>query len=161
IESKPSASTNLDLGGRFEQYSDFGSTLIGKVAGRVAVVKTDDTEVAARGSTSTGFRAPGLQQIWYSTIATNFINDQTTRQPTSTNILVSRNKSPVTEAFGVPQLKEETSFNVSGGFTARLLGRLSLSADFYRVAIKDRVVLSGLFQTDDSTIGGPVTDILS
>ncbi|HWU86256.1 MAG TPA: TonB-dependent receptor [Kofleriaceae bacterium] len=160
IESQPTALTNLDLGARFEHYSDFGSTLIGKLAGRVAVVKREDAEVALRASGSTGFRAPGLQQIWYSTIATQFVNDAVTGQPTATNILVSPNRSAVTEAFGVPRLKEETSVNFSGGFTARLLGNLSLSTDLYRVAIKDRVVLSGLFSTDDAVIGEPVAAVL-
>lgn len=161
VESQPTARTNLDLGARFEQYSDFGSTLTGKVAGRLAVLKSDDNEVALRGSASTGFRAPGIQQIWYSTIATQFVNDPANgNKPTATNILISSNRSAVTEAFGVPHLKEETSVNFSGGFTARLFGNLSLSTDYYRVAIKDRVVLSGLFGTDDPIIGGPVSTIL-
>jgi iron complex outermembrane receptor protein len=160
IESQPTARTNLDLGGRFEHYGDFGSTVIGKAAGRLAVLKREDNEVALRASASTGFRAPGLQQIWYSTIATQFINDPTTGVPTPTEILVSPNQSPVTEAFGVPRLKEETSVNFSGGFTTRLLGNFSLSADYYHVSIADRVVFSGLFTTDDSVIGAPVAAIL-
>jgi iron complex outermembrane receptor protein len=161
VESQPTARTNLDLGGRFERYSDFGSTLIGKAAGRVAVVKREDNEVALRGSVSTGFRAPGLQQIWYSTIATQFVPDPVTGTPTPTEILVAPNQSPVTEAFGVPRLKEETSVNASGGFTTRLFGNLSLSADYYHVKIKDRVVFTGLFTGDDSVIGAPVTEILA
>jgi iron complex outermembrane recepter protein len=60
----------------------------------------------------------------------------------------------------VPRLKEETSFNLSAGFTARLLGSLSVSADYYRVAIKDRVVLSGVFSTDDSPFGQQIAGIL-
>ncbi|HEX7843400.1 MAG TPA: TonB-dependent receptor, partial [Kofleriaceae bacterium] len=142
VESQPTARTNLDVGGRFEHYSDFGSTVTGKVDGRVAVVRTGDNEVALRGSASTGFRAPGLQQLGYSTIATQLIGT------TLTNILVTPNGSPVANAFGVPHLKEETSVNFSGGATARLLGNLSLSADYYRVAIKDRVVLTGAFHGD-------------
>jgi iron complex outermembrane recepter protein len=160
VETQPTARTNLDLGGRFEQYSDFGSTLTGKVAGRFAVYKAQDSEVALRGSASTGFRAPGLQQIWYSTIATQFVNDPVTGMATPTNILISPNRSTVTEAFGVPQLEEETSINFSGGFTARLLGNLSLSADYYRVVIKDRVVLSGLFANNDPEVGQQVSMIL-
>ena len=161
VESQPTARTNLDLGGRFEQYSDFGSTLIGKVAGRLSVLKRRDNEAALRGSVSTGFRAPGLQQIWYSTIATQFINDPVTGLPTPTEILVSPNRSDVTEAFGVPELKEESSVNASGGFTARLLGRMSLSADYYHVRIKDRVVFTGLFESADDDIGPIVSEILN
>src|SRR5690606_30380496 len=57
-------------------------------------------------------------------------------------------------------LKEETSFNVTGGFTTRLFGNLSLSADYYRVRIRDRVVFTGLFSTDDEAIGAPVAEVL-
>jgi len=149
IESQPTAKTNLDLDARFEDYSDFGSTLTGKAAGRVEVAKTQDLEVALRGSASTGFRAPGLQQIWYSTIATQFINDPVTGMVKPNNILISPNRSQVTEAFGAPRLKQETSVNFSGGFTARLFNNLSLSTDYYRVTMKDRVVLTGLFLTDN------------
>jgi iron complex outermembrane recepter protein len=162
VESQPIARTNLDLGARFEHYSDFGNTLTGKVAGRVALLKSGDNDVALRGSASTGFRAPGLQQIWYSTIATQFVNDPNNgNKPTAENILISPNRSPVTEAFGVPHLKQETSVNYSGGFTARLLGNLSLSTDYYRVIMKDRVVLSGLFSTDDPVIGAPISSVLA
>ncbi len=161
LESRPTDRTNLDVGGRFEHYSDFGDTVIGKVAGRVAVVKAEENEVALRGAVSTGFRAPALQQIWYSTIATNFINDPKTGEFEPSEILVSPNRSDVTEAFGIPQLEEETSVNVSAGFTARLFENLSFSADFYRVEIQDRVVLSGLFNSDDAVIGEAVGTILA
>jgi iron complex outermembrane recepter protein len=159
-ESRPIDPINLDIGGRFEHYSDFGNTLIGKVAGRYAPYKTEENEVALRGSVSTGFRAPALQQIWYSTIATNFINDPVTGVFEPSEILLSPNRDPVTRAFGIPQLKEETSVNVSGGFTARLVSNLSVSADYYRIRIKDRVVLGGFFTEDDETIGGTVAEIL-
>jgi iron complex outermembrane receptor protein len=161
LESQPTARTNLDVGGRFEHYSDFGSTVTGKVDGRVAVVKEGDNEVALRGSASTGFRAPGLQQLGYSTIATQLVGG------VLTNFLVSPNGSPVTDAFGAPHLKEETSVNFSGGFTARLLGNLSFSADYYHVTIKDRVVLTGLFGADNDPMtlsknpfGHAIADIL-
>jgi len=163
IESQPVARANLDVGARFEHYSDFGSTVTGKVAGRVAVFKSEDNEneVAVRGSGSTGFRAPGLQQIYYSTIATQFINDPNNAgKLVASNILISPNLSKVTEAFGVPRLKEETSINASGGFTARLLGNLSVSADYYHVKIKDRIVLSGLFDKTDAVLGPEISAVL-
>jgi iron complex outermembrane recepter protein len=161
LESQPTQHTNLDLGARFEHYSDFGNTLTGKLAGRVALLRTADAEVALRGSASTGFRAPGLQQLWYSTIATQFANDPETGMPTPTNILISPNRSAVTEAFGVPHLKQETSVNFSGGFTARLFSNLALSADYYRVSIKDRVVLTALFDTGDAVLGDAISAIVT
>ncbi len=160
IESKPVDRVDLDLGGRVENYSDFGTTAIGKVAGRVALLRSGDHELALRGAASTGFRAPGLQQLWYSTIATQFFNDPVTGAPTPTEFLVSPNRSPVTESFGVPRLREETSRNFSAGLTTRLFGNLSLSVDYYRVAIDDRVVLSGVFDVGDSTIGEIIDEVV-
>jgi iron complex outermembrane receptor protein len=162
VESQPTALTNLDVGARFEHYSDFGDTLTGKIAGRIAVLRANDNEIAVRGSASTGFRAPGLQQIYYSTIATQFISDPATGAIVPSNILISPNRSQVTEmAFGVPNLKEETSLNLGGGVTARLRNNLSISTDYYHVTLKDRVVLTSLFQTSDAVVGGTVTDILA
>ncbi|HEX8112060.1 MAG TPA: TonB-dependent receptor, partial [Kofleriaceae bacterium] len=150
VESQPTALTNLDLGARFEHYSDFGNTLTGKVAGRVAVVRTNDSELALRGSASTGFRAPGLQQIYYSTITSQFVNDPVTHMVVPNNVLISPNRSELTEkAFGVPNLKQETSVNFSGGITARLNNNLSVSTDYYHVTLRDRVVLSSLFSAED------------
>lgn len=161
VESQPTASTNADLGARFEHYSDFGSTVTGKVAGRVAVLKQADSELALRGSASTGFRAPGVQQIGYSTIITNFTNDPVSGKVVPTNVLISPNRSAVTQAFGVPRLKEETSVNASAGFTARLLGNLAISTDYYHVTIKDRIVLSGQFNVGDEVVGDAVAAILN
>lgn len=160
IESKPLDRVDLDLGGRVENYSDFGTTAIGKVAGRVALLRSSNHELALRGAASTGFRAPGLQQLWYSTIATQFFNDPVTGAPTPTEFLVSPNRSPVTESFGVPRLREETSRNLSAGLTTRLFGNLSLSIDYYRVAIDDRVVLSGVFDVGDATIGEVIDEVV-
>ncbi|HET9622012.1 MAG TPA: TonB-dependent receptor, partial [Kofleriaceae bacterium] len=161
LESQPTERTNLDVGGRFEHYSDFGSTVTGKVDGRAALIKHGDSELAIRGSASTGFRAPGVQQLGYSTIATQFVNPPGGGAPALTNILVSPNGSPVTQAFGAPQLKQETSVNFSGGATARIAGNFTLSADYYRVQIKNRVVLGGLFTTDDPVLGAAVQNIVA
>ena len=94
-------------------------------------------------------------------MATNFIKRiPENRHVRAVRDQVSPNRSDVTEAFGVPRLKEETSVNVSGGFTARLFENFSLSADYYRIQIEDRVVLSGLFDEGDETIGATVASLL-
>jgi iron complex outermembrane receptor protein len=54
---------------RHEKYSDFGSTTTGKLAG--AYKLTDD--FLLRGSASTGFRAPSLQQVYFSSTFTDFV----------------------------------------------------------------------------------------
>ena len=74
---------------RFENYSDFGSTINGKIASRLKI----SDAVNLRGSISTGFRAPSLAQIYYNTSFTNFSSSG------ATEVLLSANDSPVTKAF--------------------------------------------------------------
>ncbi|NIO85830.1 MAG: TonB-dependent receptor, partial [Candidatus Aminicenantes bacterium] len=58
--------------------------------------------------------------------------------------LLSPNNSPVTASFGIDQLKEETAFNASLGFTANF-GEFSATVDGYFINVKDRIVLTGNF----------------
>jgi len=140
FESELRKNLTLDVGGRFEQYSDFGHSLIGKAAARVEVVKG----VALRGALSTGFRAPSLQQLWFSNISTQFLPDASGQlQPNQ--VLTSNNASPVTRAFGIPDLHEEKSIHASGGTTLRLRDNFSLTADAYFIRIADRIVLTSTF----------------
>jgi iron complex outermembrane receptor protein len=61
----------LLIGGamRYENYSDFGSQTTGKVTARFAPIE----QFAVRGGYATGFRAPSLQQSWFTATSTNFI----------------------------------------------------------------------------------------
>ena len=119
---------------RFEDYSDFGSTLNGKLAARYKV--TEDLNV--RGSVSTGFRAPSLAQIYYNLKFTNFVGGLALES------LLSPNNSPVTASFGIGPLQEETAFNASLGFTANF-GSFTATIDGYYIDIQDRIVLTGNF----------------
>src|SRR4029077_344633 len=57
------------------------------------------------------------------------------------------NADPITRnAFGIPQLKQETSQNASAGLTFRPLDNLSLTADGYFIRLKNRVTLTNPFQ---------------
>ena len=152
VESELTKKVALDADARYEHYSDFGQSLIGKVAGRVTVADG----LALRGAVSTGFRAPSLQQLWFSNVATQFLPDATgALQPTQ--VLTSNNASPVTRAFGIPKLHEEKSTNLSGGVAWRPLDNLSLTADGYFIRIKDRIVLTSQFANTNAT----VADILA
>ncbi|RZS93665.1 TonB-dependent receptor [Aquimarina brevivitae] len=119
---------------RFENYSDFGSTINGKLAFRVKA--TDEFNI--RGSVSTGFRAPSLAQIYYNLRFTDF------QGGVATETLLSANNSPVTASFGIEQLKEETAVNASLGFTANF-SDFTLTLDGYYIDVKDRIVLTGTF----------------
>ena len=62
---KPLDKLRLDLAGRYEDYSDFGDTTVGKLTARYDLTDA----FALRGTVSTGFRAPTLAEEYYS--ATN------------------------------------------------------------------------------------------
>ena len=127
---------------RFENYSDFGSTFNMKLASRL---KASDG-FSLRGSISTGFRAPSLQQI-------NFSSTFTTVQGGNiAEVKIAPNYSPITKAAGIPTLKQEKSTNASFGFAWKESNHLTITVDGYLVKIKDRVVLSGQFSVDDATL---------
>jgi len=128
----------LATAARFENYSDFGSTINGKLAARLKA--TDDINI--RGSVSTGFRAPSLAQVYYNLKFTNFVGGQALES------LLSPNNSPVTASFGIGPLQEETALNASLGFTANF-GKFTATVDGYYINVQDRIVLTGNFDTPE------------
>ena len=127
---------------RYENYSDFGSTVNGKLASRIEL--TDNINL--RGSVSTGFRAPSLAQIYYNLRFTNFSSAG------ATEVLLSSNDSPVTKAFGIDNLNEEKAINASLGFTANF-GDFTATIDGYLINVKDRIVLTGYFDATQFNLG--------
>lgn len=132
---------------RFENYSDFGSTLNGKISSRL---KLNDNWTL-RGTLSTGFRAPSLAQIYFNATTTNFVAGQ------PVEMLLARNASPVTQKLGIPTLKQETSTNASLGMTGRVGNTFTLTVDGYFIKVRNRVVLTGAFTADDPDIGADLT----
>ena len=127
---------------RFENYSDFGSTLNGKLAARLKA--TDN--INFRGSLSTGFRAPSLAQVYYNLRFTNFSSGG------ATEVILSSNDSPVTQAFGINKLNEEKAVNGSLGVTASF-GAFTATVDGYFINVKDRIVLTGYFDASALNLG--------
>lgn len=120
---------------RFEEYSDFGSTLNFKVASRY---KLND-HMAIRGNISTGFRAPSLHQINFTSTATNFDTDTSEIFEVGT----FANTSAIAKAFGIPQLEEEKSISYSAGFTGKIPSvNLKITLDGYYIQINDRVIMT-------------------
>ncbi len=148
LETEFSDNFLLDIGGRFENYSDFGSAFIGKIATRIGFGKN----FALRGAFSNGFRAPSLHQMWFNNVSIQFVIDPVTGELEPSRVLTSNNKSSVTRAFGIPDLKEETSINISAGLIATPLPGLILSADYYYITIDDRIVLTSRFTSNDSLV---------
>ena len=49
---------------------------------------------------------------------------------------------PISQLKGAQELKPEKSFNLSAG-TVVDVGNLSVTVDYYRVAVRDRIALTG------------------
>jgi iron complex outermembrane recepter protein len=124
---------------RYENYSDFGSTVTGKLAGSVRAADN----VLLRGSASTGFRAPSLQQVYFSSTFTDFVAG------VPTDVVLAPNGGPVAKLAGIPKLKEEKSTSFTLGTTWTPSNNASVTADLYQIKIKDRIVLSGRFDADN------------
>ena len=116
---------------RAESYSDFGETLTGKLAARYDF----NESFALRGSVQNGFRAPSLQQQFFTTTSTNFINGVPFDVTTFTV------DDPVAIALGSQPLDAETSLNYAIGAVFRA-GAFNLTVDAYRIDVEDRIVLS-------------------
>jgi iron complex outermembrane receptor protein len=125
----------VGIAARFENYSDFGSNLSGKISARLKL--TDG--LALRGSASTGFRAPSLHQRYFQNTSTQFVSGL----PSNT-LTVNNDNDIARKVVGVDALRPETSVNFTAGITAKL-GSLALTVDAYEIKIKDRIVYSGAF----------------
>ena len=125
---------------RTENYSDFGATTNGKVAVRYEI----QDGVAARGSFSTGFRAPALQEAYFSSIATNFIDGIPYEVGTFPN------DSEPAIALGAQDLEPETSTNLSMGMTYKD-DTFTLAVDAYQIKVDDRITMSETFNGSGAT----------
>lgn len=129
----------VDAALRAEHYSDFGSTTTAKLAGSFKASK----EVLLRGAASTGFRAPSLQQLYFSSTFTDFISGK------PLDVVLAPSGSKIALAAGVPALKQEKSKNYTLGITVKPSADTSFTVDLYQINIRDRIVLSGRFDEDN------------
>jgi iron complex outermembrane receptor protein len=125
----PVAGLKVDVAGRYEHYSDFGSRFIYKGTSRYDF----SDMVALRGTFSTGFRAPTLAESFYS--ATNV-------SPTAAFVQLPAN-SAAAKLLGFQNLKPEKSTNISLGTVFRPAPRLTITLDAYQVRIRDRILGTG------------------
>ena len=137
IEADISETFLASFATRFEDYSDFGSTINFKLA---TLLKASDN-FNIRAALNTGFRAPSLHQLNFNSTSTIFDQNGDPQE-----VGTFANDSRAAQLLGIPQLKEETSKSVSVGFTAKLPeANLSITLDGYLVNIDDRVVYTGQF----------------
>lgn len=135
---------------RAENYSDFGSKNVWKMASRY---KFMDDKVVLRGSVSTGFRAPTLHQIYAQSVQAAFAGG--TIQLSG----LFNNRSAQARALGIPNLKPEQSTNYSFGLGLNPTNNLSITLDYYSINVKDRIVYSSSISTDDKSLAVPTTDL--
>ena len=139
LELSPTDALLIGVAGRAERYSDFGSTTDAKLALRYEL----RSGLAVRGAMQTGFRAPSLGQSYFSAVSTNFIIVSGISTPFEIRTFAVGSRGG--ELLGAVPLKPEQSENVSAGITFNPVRFFSLTADWYRVNIDDRIVLSGNF----------------
>lgn len=138
MEADVTESLLLSGAARYEDYSDFGSTLNFKIATRIKA--GENTNI--RAAFNTGFRAPSLHQLNFNSTSTIFDNEGNPQE-----VGTFANDSRAAKLLGIPQLKEETSSSVSVGFTSKLPeAHLTFTIDGYFVGINDRVVYTGQFK---------------
>ena len=149
LETNLSTNVLANAAVRFENYSDFGS----KATGKAAIRYQPSAKFVVRAAASTGFRAPGLQQSWYSHTTTAIQN----------GVLVEIGNFPVTNRasriFGAKPLKEETSVNLSTGLAWSPTNNLNIALDYYHIVINDRILLGATFDgTSDAAVAKILTD---
>ncbi|MCT8003417.1 TonB-dependent receptor [Sphingomonas sanguinis] len=131
VEAQVTDKLLIGLAGRGEDYSDFGSTATGKVSARYDVADW----FALRGTASTGFRAPSLQQQYFTQIASVVTNGVPILTGTFPSV------SEVGTALGGLPLEPEKSTNLSVGTVIRA-GGFDLTIDAYRIHIRNQIGLS-------------------
>jgi len=127
-----------DLAARFENYSDFGSLVTGKLALKLQ----PSPRILFRAAGSTGFRAPGLGQSHFSHVSTNVIGG------VPTDVFTAPVDAPAARLFGSKPLREETSVNLSGGLAFSPNDNVTFTLDVFQIKINHRILLSATF--DDS-----------
>ena len=159
LDTDWSEALNTQLAVRFEHYDGFGDTMTWKLAGKYDL----NDATALRGGISSGFRAPSMQQLYFTSSSTQFVLDPDTGQTVAVNVGTLRNDSPEARIVGVPELTEETSMNYSIGGVFTPGPDLTVTVDAYQIDIDDRIMLStrltsGIVQSSQFFVNGANTE---
>jgi iron complex outermembrane receptor protein len=130
LAGKPIDSLQVDLAGRYEHYSDFGSATVGKLTARYDLTPA----FAVRGTVSTGFRAPTLAEEFYTGINVG--------PTTAFGQLAPNGHGSALLGLG-GGLSPEKSNNYSLGFVFRPMPSLSMTLDIYDIEVRNRIVGTG------------------
>jgi iron complex outermembrane receptor protein len=137
----------LGAAARYEDFDTFGSTDNYKLQARYDFLENADgfvNDLAVRGTWSTGFRAPTPGQV-------NVTKVSTITLP-GTNELIQSGQippgNPIAQFLGAQELEPEEAENVSLGLTATLFDEFTLTVDWYRIEVTDRIALGGQIDID-------------
>ncbi len=142
-----------DIAVRGEHYEDFGTIGTEKLGLRYDFTPS----FALRGTASTGFRAPSLQEEYFTATSSNFLGNNVDL-PVQTGTFPAT--SAVAEALGGKQLGPEKSYNYSVGGVYHV-GSFSATVDAYRIDIRNRLFLSENLQPTVQNATDPVYALLS
>ncbi|MBL8269260.1 TonB-dependent receptor plug domain-containing protein [Steroidobacter sp.] len=139
------------ISGRFEDYSDFGSTATGKVSVRYDFVPA----FAVRASIGNAFKAPSMGQIGASSTTASWVYPTNGNPPYVATRGFYPVTSPVAQALGASELDPEESTNYSLGFVITPTENTSITIDGYQIDISDVIL------PIDTLLGTAVTNILA
>lgn len=134
VEIQPAKGVLVDAAVRYENYSDFGGNLSGKIAARYKI----NNHISFRGAVSTGFRAPSLQQKYLTKTSTVFQGGIPYDDATLPN------DSKAAQLLGIPNLRPEIAKNASLGVTMKY-GGLTVTVDGFSTRVNDRIILTDAF----------------
>lgn len=134
LEADLTEKFSAGIAGRYEDYSDFGSEVSGKLSARYAFTDA----VALRATVASGFRAPALAQQYYQVVTSQY-NASLDRFFESGTFPAT---GPVAQALGAEALTAETSLSYGLGLVLQPVDRLYVTIDAYQIDIDDRIVLS-------------------
>ena len=134
---------------RLEDFEDFGTTVNGKVSGRYRL----GGAAALRVSTSSGFRAPTPGQQNAFNVSTEYDHDLMDLVNNGTIPSTSR----VAELRGGEPLQPERSLSQALGAVVNA-GPFSLTVDYFRIRLADRLALTQLFALAPAEVDGLIAE---
>src|SRR5690606_36257895 len=134
---------NIGAAVRYEDFSEFGDTLDGKLSGRFQFSQA----LALRGAVSTGFRAPTPGQL-FATSTSQGLDTHTLQVFTAGRLSPS---DPIARELGAQPLMPEESRAATLGLTWQTMHGFSGSVDLYNIEVEDRFSTSRAFQIPADT----------
>lgn len=146
---------DLELNGslRQDRYNDFGTANTYKASTRWKA----SSMAVVRASVGTGFRAPGLGELWVPQTTGTSAQFTDPKFPTATNVQVQQ------VSGGNPDLKPERSTQNSVGIVLTPASNFTIALDAWQINIKDKITTASAqeivsrFRAGDTAYAGLVT----